>query len=230
MQRKMIKLTLLAIWLLACAWLPVHAVTAVPEANIKKIVDVKPIYPPEARDKKISGSVTIEAQIDETGKVNTAKVTDSADPLLNQAALDAVRQWRYEPYIGASGKPEAIATTVVVSFVLASEPAPKAGHAAKSAAIQNPQRITGKQRPRLVKRVDPIFPAEALNNKISGVVVMDATMDTEGNVVDVVVVSGHPLLNDAAVTAIKQWKYKPYLENGVAKPVKFTVTVTFSAG
>jgi outer membrane biosynthesis protein TonB len=42
------------------------------------------------------------------------------------------------------------------------------------------------------------------------------------------VISGHPLLNDAALSAIKQWVYEPYILNGIPKPVIFTATVTFT--
>ncbi len=57
---------------------------------------------------------------------------------------------------------------------------------------------------------------------------MQVTVDEQGNVSDVQVLRGHPLLNAAAVNAVKQWKYKPTYLNGHAVPVIATVTVTFA--
>jgi len=53
------------------------------------------------------------------------------------------------------------------------------------------------------------------------------TVDEEGNVSDIKVTNGHPLLNDAAKTAVAQWKYSPTLLNGEPVPVIATVTVIF---
>ena len=76
--------------------------------------------------------------------------------------------------------------------------------------------------PELVKRVNPVYPPEAVNKKMEGTVIMEVVVDTRGNVSVVSVTGGtHNILNDAAVQAVKQWKYQPYLVNGKAKPVKF---------
>jgi len=82
--------------------------------------------------------------------------------------------------------------------------------------------------PELVKRVDPVYPPEAVNKEIEGTVIMEVVVDTKGNVTGVKVTGGaHKILNDAAIHAVKQWKYQPYLVNGKAKPVKFTVVLDF---
>ena len=82
--------------------------------------------------------------------------------------------------------------------------------------------------PELIKRVDPVYPAEAVSKEIEGTVIMEVVVDTQGNVSGVKVTGGaHKILNDAAVQAVKQWKYQPYLVNGKAKPVKFTVVLDF---
>lgn len=82
--------------------------------------------------------------------------------------------------------------------------------------------------PELVKRVDPVYPPEAVNKEIEGTVIMEVVVDTKGNVTGVRVTGGaHKILNDAAVQAVKQWKYQPCLVNGKAKPVKFTVVLDF---
>jgi len=82
----------------------------------KKIKDVKPIYPPIAQSAKIQGIVIIEAIIGKDGSVKEAKVLRPA-PMLDQAALDAVRQWRYTPTL-LNGQPVEVVMTVTVTFTL----------------------------------------------------------------------------------------------------------------
>jgi TonB family protein len=79
----------------------------------------------------------------------------------------------------------------------------------------------------LIKRVEPIYPEEAKRLGIQGQVVMNVTIDEQGNVTDVKVRKGHPLLNDAALEAVKQWKYNPTFLNGRPVPVIATVHLDF---
>lgn len=78
-----------------------------------------------------------------------------------------------------------------------------------------------------VAYVAPDYPALARAAGVGGIVVLDCTIDRDGHVVDVRVLSGHPLLNEAATSAVRQWRYRPTLLNGVAVPVLMTVTVRF---
>lgn len=82
----------------------------------RKMLDVAPIYPELARAAGAQGLVIIEATIDTTGSVIATKVLRSA-PLLDAAAIDAVRQWKYEP-ARLNGEPVAVLITVTVNFVL----------------------------------------------------------------------------------------------------------------
>ncbi len=82
----------------------------------KKIVDVKPAYPQAAQEAKVSGIVILEITLDTTGGVRDAKVLRS-QPLLDQAALDAVRQWRFTPTL-LNGAPQEVIMTVTVNFSL----------------------------------------------------------------------------------------------------------------
>lgn len=81
--------------------------------------------------------------------------------------------------------------------------------------------------PRLIRKVSPIYPPAAIAARVAGAVVVAAATDVYGRVSEARVVSGHPLLNAAAVEAVREWLYEPYLVNGVPKAVRFTVTVTF---
>jgi TonB family protein len=76
----------------------------------------------------------------------------------------------------------------------------------------------------LLHKVDPVYPGDA---NVSGAVVLSATIDSEGNVVELSVVSGPEILRDAAVSAVKQWIYKPYLLNGKPAYVQTVITINF---
>jgi periplasmic protein TonB len=77
---------------------------------------VNPVYPPLARTARVQGSVLLAAVIGKDGTIQNLHVV-SGHPLLTQAALDAVRQWRYKPYI-LNGEPVEVDTQVTVNFTL----------------------------------------------------------------------------------------------------------------
>lgn len=79
----------------------------------------------------------------------------------------------------------------------------------------------------LIHRVEPSYPYLAQQARIQGDVVLTAIIDKEGNVQHLQLVSGHPLLATAAIGAVKQWRYKPFLLNGQPLEVETTVTVNF---
>jgi protein TonB len=82
----------------------------------RKVVDVHPVYPEIARSARIEGTVVLEAVVDTAGRVTQLRVLRSV-PLLDQAALDAVRQWRYTPS-QYYGRPVSVLMTVTVRFTL----------------------------------------------------------------------------------------------------------------
>lgn len=77
-----------------------------------------------------------------------------------------------------------------------------------------------------IKRVEPVYPPAAKFSRISGSVIIEATVDEEGNVINAHTVSGPDLLRGASEAAIKEWKFKPTLSNGM--PTKIIGTVTFN--
>lgn len=81
--------------------------------------------------------------------------------------------------------------------------------------------------PKLIKRVAPLYPKTAREAQIQGDVVIEAVTDIYGRVIKTRVTKGNPLLKQAAVDAIRQWIYEPYILNGIPKPVTFTVTIKF---
>jgi protein TonB len=93
---------------------------------------------------------------------------------------------------------------------------------------REPQRVGGAiVPPTKVVHVAPVYPEIARIARVSGIVVLDCTIDPAGNVVDVRVLSGNPLLAPAAVEAVNRWRYEPSRLNGVPVSVLMTVTVRF---
>ena len=90
-------------------------------------------------------------------------------------------------------------------------------------------RVGGQIRPPIkMKDVAPVYPAIAQSARVQGDVVIEATIDEEGKVADTKVVKSVPLLDQAALDAVKQWEYRPSLLNGVPTPVVTTITVKFT--
>ncbi len=83
---------------------------------------------------------------------------------------------------------------------------------------------------KLVRKVMPVYPALARAARISGVVRLVGIVGTDGNIRKLDVVSGHPLLVDAAIGAVRQWGYRPTMLNGVPVEVVAPIDVTFRLG
>lgn len=81
--------------------------------------------------------------------------------------------------------------------------------------------------PKLIKQVDPIYPKEAAKAGVEGVVIMEVTTDTYGRIAAVKVLRSIPLLDQAAIDAVKQWVYEPMIREGKSRGAIFTVTVAF---
>ena len=105
-------------------------------------------------------------------------------------------------------------------------PPPPPGSYGEGAA---PVRVGGNVKvPTKIKDVRPIYPQEALGAKVQGVVIIEATIDTQGFVSDAKVLRSIPLLDQAALDAVRQWEFTPTILNGQPVPVIMTVTVNFA--
>ena len=80
----------------------------------------------------------------------------------------------------------------------------------------------------ILHKVDPVYPEDARDNGVSGSVVMAATIDDHGKIVKLLVIAGPEKLRDAALNAVNQWTYKPFLLNGNPVFVQTQITVNFS--
>jgi protein TonB len=94
-----------------------------------------------------------------------------------------------------------------------------------------PQRVRisqGVTKGLLMQKIQPAYPPLARAARVQGDVVLSAVIDASGQITNLQLVSGHPMLVPAAFAAVKQWRYKPYLLNGQPVEVETTITVTFS--
>ena len=101
--------------------------------------------------------------------------------------------------------------------------------------VATPQRVRvsgGVQAGLLIKRVQPNYPPLARQARIQGTVVLQAEISKDGAIQNLQLISGHPMLAPAAIEAVKQWRYRPYLLNGepVAVDTQVVVNFTLSGG
>jgi len=100
----------------------------------------------------------------------------------------------------------------------------------KLAAPTTPKRVRVSQgviKGLLLQKVEPRYPSIAMAARIQGVVVLSAVISRSGEIINLQAVSGHPLLVPAALEAVKQWRYRPFLLNGEPIEVESTIIVTF---
>ena len=131
------------------------------------------------------------------------------------------------PEVGRGGEAVSAAVPVGVSampppLLTSAPPAPAAAPQSTPAQAASTARTNPNgeqvQQAQLISRKDPEYPPIAKQSGAQGEVVLTATIGVDGKVKDVKVVSGHPLLRNAAMAAVKQWVYKPTILNG--KPVE----------
>jgi TonB family protein len=128
---------------------------------------------------------------------------------------------------GDKAAADAVAGKEKADAVAAKEKADAA--AARAKAKMAPLRIGGQiKAPIKIKDVQPVYPAMAQSARVAGAVTIEATIGPDGKVIDAKVVRSIPMLDQAALDAVRQWEYTPTLLNGVPVPVLVTVTVNFT--
>ena len=226
----------------------VHVSESVAESLLSEKVD--PQYPPSARSAKVQGTVVLKVEISKTGIVEDVSLV-SGQPPLASAATQAVKQWKYKPYM-LNGAPVAIETTVRVKFAV-DEGAPPGSEGgvlgAIPAGVPSDQAVIGgiiasappptphiappsrvpvsgaALQALLISSVPPQYPREAKAQGIEGRVVLRVVIGRDGRVIKAEAVSGPALLIPPAVDAVRQWKYKPFLLN--QKPVEVQSMISF---
>lgn len=107
-------------------------------------------------------------------------------------------------------------------------PIPSAPRPAAAATPRQPLRLeSALQQPKKVRHVPSVYPADALQARVQGVVILECVIGEDGRIARVKVLRGVPLLDQAATEAVRQWEYEPTVIDGVPVPVIVTVTVNF---
>jgi protein TonB len=95
--------------------------------------------------------------------------------------------------------------------------------------VRAPIQVGGQiRRPEKIKDATPIYPVIAQTARVQGTVILEAVIGVDGKVQNLRVLRSIPLLDQAAIDAVRQWEYSATLLNGVPVPVVMTVTVTFT--
>jgi protein TonB len=165
-----------------------------------------------------------------------AQVTASTPASPTAAPIEAPASIVAEPSIqpevlGSGGVQEGLAGGVFGGIVggLGAAPPPPPAPPPAPAPVAQPVRIGGAlQAPALLKRVAPVYPDIAVVAKVTGVVILEATVSADGTVESVRVLRSVKMLDEAAVEAVKQWKYSPLVLNDIPTPFVLTVTLSFS--
>lgn len=183
---------------------------------------VAPVYPQEAKEQGIQGSVVLHAIIAEDGTVKELAVI-SGPPELQKSAVEAVRQWVYKPYL-LNGVPTEVETTITVNYALGNSPQPPSEN-----TNENFYRVGGPvHAPVLLYAPDPQYTESARKAKLSGNVIVAMLVDQNGQTQNVRVVQGLGNgLDEKAVEAVQQYKFKPATLNGEPVPVNLKVEVNF---
>ena len=108
------------------------------------------------------------------------------------------------------------------------EMAAKAGNQAAKGRLATLRSTQFAPRPvELVRKIRPVYPPLAVQARVQGVVVLKAVIAKDGTVQSLELESGHPMLVNAAMDAVKQWRFKPYMVNGVPVEVRTRINVPF---
>jgi len=124
-----------------------------------------------------------------------------------------------------------LSTSIKTADVAPLPPPPPPPPPPPATVVVTPIRVGGNIRePQVVKLVPAVYPKLALKARITGTVVLEATLTADGTVEAINVIYGHPLLIPAAMDCVKQWRYEPTYLNGEPVPVILTAKVHFELG
>lgn len=180
----------------------------------------KLIFPPELSAREVADRVVVAVTISPDGTVKTAKVVSGRYRELKETVEKTVQKWAFQPYL-VNGAPVPVRTELTFNFDNTLE------HY-RSPSGEAPVHLDQKSSSLLVvKKIAAAYPSQARQDHIQGTVELRLIIGEDGLVQFLHVIEGPPILAAAAYDAVRQWQFKPYVENGKAVPVLTTVTVNF---
>jgi protein TonB len=193
-------------------WLPVSTIAPPPRQRDAGRVENRSAVPAPSRvftnaEQPVVASETAPADIE--ASINLVQTLDLSADLLQSRLENIPHLASNEPVLNPPAPPE--------------DPA-NAADAAQPAA----PRAGAVELPRLLKKVAPVYPPSARKARVEGVVVIEATIEESGRLDHLNVVEGHPMLIDAAIEAVRQWRYVPAKLHGVPTSSSVRVNVIFN--
>lgn len=223
-------------------------ITAIDEEPVV-LKRVEAIYPKEAYEEKIEGQVVVAVRVGDTGVVETARVVKCENEIFNKAAVEAAKQWLFKPviqnekpikfwynipmafylwkktYLNANTKPniESPKDSVSISKTKEQNEAGVRIDIPMDLTLDTTAIVFAKppfdEKPILIQRIEPEYPAIARINKIWGRVVLGLLVDSVGRVEKNIILEGsNEIFYESAITATKQYFFKPAIYN--QKPTK----------
>src|SRR5499427_10547023 len=206
--------------------IPLIYTEALPKASLATLLIAPPPPPPPPPPPVATQIVKVKPQVHlmDAGKLVQPRVIPKETKIIKEEA---------EPDMGSVGAVGGVPGGVaggsmggvlggVIGGVGTAPPPPKP-------KPTGPIRVGGNvQAARIVNRVQPVYPPLARQTRISGTVRLHAIISKDGSIQQLEVLSGHPLLQQAALDAVRQWRYQPTLLNGEPVEVDTTIDVIFS--
>jgi TonB family protein len=178
-------------------------------------------FPRELSAYELTDSVVIALTVSPEGRVKKAKAVTGKIYALKEAAEKTVKKWAFQPYL-VNGTPVPVRTEITFDFNNTLD------HY-RDPSGDLPVRLDEKTAQALIaKKVEPQYSPEARSGHIQGAVELRGIVGEDGHVHALHIITGHPILATAAYNAVRQWEFKPYVENGKTLPVDTKVTVTFT--
>lgn len=178
-------------------------------------------FPSDLGAFEIDDTISLVVTVSPDGKVEKVKAVGGKVPLLKDAAEKTVKQWAFEPY-AVNGAPVRLRTHINFHFNNTLDTYHDAGGNTPVRLDENASHAL------LLKSIPPQYPPDARASRIQGQVRLRMIIGKDGHVKRLHVISGHPLLAQAAFNAVRQWTFKPYTVNGVPAEVDTPVTVSFT--
>lgn len=184
--------------------------------------EVKPVYTPDAMYIGIEGSVLLECVVTAEGTVGDVRVRTPLYPSLDDAAIAAVKQWRFKPGT-RDGKPVPVAVDVEMTFTLDAGKGPRLD----SPDVYKPgPDVTA---PRVLQEVNAVSTDAARQAGIEGTVGVECVVLADGTVGRLRLTKRlDPGLDVEAVKALRRWRFAPGLRNGQPVPVQVTIEQVFT--